>query len=75
MKKIFYIVGLIIFFLVSAKLNGEAEKSINIHQNDATEVVTEDENGNMSINGEIVEEVEETNPSITANEEETIIQE
>lgn len=75
MKKIFYIVGLIIVFLVIAKLTGEAEKSINIHQNDATEVVMEDENGNMSINGEIVEEVEETNPSITANEEETIIQE
>ena len=48
MKKIFYIVGLIIVFLVIAKLTGEAEKSINIHQNDATEVVTEDENGGES---------------------------
>lgn len=75
MKKIFFIISLIIILLVISTLTGETDNSIDLHQSNSPEVVTEDENGNISINGEIVEDVEETNPSITANEEETIIQE
>ncbi len=78
MKKIFYIILVIVILLVAGRLLKDqtaetvpATATTVEHQ----PVVAEDENGNMTVDGEIVEDVEEENPEATANQEETIIQE
>ena len=78
MKKIFYIILVIVILLVAGRMlkdqtaeTAPTAATVVEHQ----PVVAEDENGNMTVDGEIVEDVEEENPEATANQEETIIQE
>ena len=84
MKKLFYIVLVIVILLVIGQLlrsnipaaaptDAETVRIDTVVEDSA--VVTEDENGNMVVDGEIVEDIEEENPSATSDEQETIISE
>ncbi len=83
MKKLFYIVLVIIILMVVGQLlknnmPATAEPADGAGVEAVVEeqaVVTEDENGNMVVDGEVVEDIEEENPSVTADEQETVIQE
>lgn len=86
MKKIFYLILIVVIILVIGRLvnkspapavetNIVAVESVNEAADAETAVVTEDSEGNMSVDGQPVEDIEEENPEDTAGEEETIIQE
>ena len=86
MKKIFYLILIVVIILVIGRLvnkypspaveaNIVAVESVNEATDTETAVVTEDSEGNMSVDGQPVEDIEEENPEDTAGEEETIIQE
>lgn len=86
MKKIFYLILIIVIILVIGRLvnksptpavetNIAAVEAVNEATDTGTAVVTEDSEGNMSVDGQPVEDIEEENPEDTAGEEETIIQE
>ncbi len=96
MKKLFYIVLVIVILMVIGRLLKKEHNTLNAEPAVAAEttgqneektapkiqavieeqsVVTEDEDGNMSVDGEVVEDIEEENPSATANDGETIINE
>ncbi len=86
MKKIFYLILIIVIILVIGRLvnksptpavetNIAAVESVNEATDTETAIVTEDSEGNMSVDGQPVEDIEEENPEDTAGEEETIIQE
>lgn len=91
MKKIFYLILIIVIILVIGRLVNKsptpavetniaaveiaAVESVNEATDTETAIVTEDSEGNMSVDGQPVEDIEEENPEDTAGEEETIIQE
>lgn len=91
MKKIFYAILIIVILLVgyrllqnsassktevSAAATGvQTPKEDNDAMEDISAVITEDSDGNMSVDGQPVEDIVEENPEHTADEEETIIQE
>lgn len=83
MKKIFYIVLVIIILLVIGQfLKSNIPASAQTAPATPTQavveenaVVTEDEEGNMVVDGEVVEDIEEENPSATSDEQETVISE
>ena len=77
MKKIFYIALVLVALMVIGRLlnrkpieNAAVEYQATIEKQP---IVKEDANGNMTVDGEIVEDIEETNPSETSDEEETVI--
>ena len=77
MKKIFYIALVLVALMVIGRLlnhkpieNATVEYQATIEKQP---IVKEDANGNMTVDGEIVEDIEETNPSETSDEEETVI--
>ena len=83
MKKIFYIVLVIVILMVIGQFlknnipasaqNAPATPTQAVVEESA--VVTEDEDGNMVVDGEVVEDIEEENPSATSDEQETVISE
>lgn len=86
MKKIFYLILIVVIILVIGRLvnksptpavetNIVAVEAVNEAADAETAVITEDSEGNMSVDGQPVEDIEEENPEDTAGEEETIIQE
>lgn len=81
MKKLFYIVLILVTLMVIGQLLNRKVKPTT-ENNSATEfqanietqpIIKEDADGNMTVDGEIVEEIEETDPTKTSNEEETIL--
>lgn len=83
MKKLFYIVLVIVILLVIGQLlrnnlpaTAQTTESIGVDTIvEENAVVTEDADGNMVVDGEVVEDIEEENPSATSDEQETIISE
>lgn len=79
MKKLLYIIiTLVILLGIGAWL--KTQKTETIAPNVITEVekqpiVKEDEHGNMTVDGEVVEDVEEDMPEDTGGDEETIVNE
>ena len=70
MKKLFYIVLILIAFMVIGRLlagNKTAERMSATAEYQATiekqPIVTEDAEGNMTVDGEVVEDIEETDPA------------
>lgn len=79
MKKLLYIIiTLVILLGIGAWL--KTQKTETITPNVITEVekqpiVKEDEHGNMTVDGEVVEDVKEDMPEDTGGDEETIVNE
>ena len=80
MRKLLYIIiTLIILLAIGAWLKSQrtdtATTSVMTTEVEKQPVVTEDAEGNMTVDGEVVEDVEENMPEDTGGEEETIINE
>ncbi len=84
MKKLFYIVLVLIVLMVAGRVlkshfaptaaTTESTETVTTGINKQP-VVEEDEHGNVTVDGEAVEEVEENTPEDTGGEEETIVAE
>ena len=80
MRKLLYIIiTLIILLAIGAWLKSQrtdiATTSVMTTEVEKQPVVTEDAEGNMTVDGEVVEDVEENMPEDTGGEEETIVNE
>ena len=80
MRKLLYIIiTLIILLAIGAWLKSQrtdtATTSVMTTEVEKQPVVTEDAEGNITVDGEVVEEDEENMPEDTGGEEETIINE
>lgn len=80
MRKLLYIIiTLIILLAIGAWLKSQrtdtAATSVMTTEVEKQPVVTEDAEGNMTVDGEVVEDVEENMPEDTGGEEETIVNE
>lgn len=78
MKKIFYLILTIVLILAVARIISGGSNGRRLPLEETAEnypVVKEDADGNMTVDGEVVEDIVEENPAVTADEEETVIQE